>query len=111
MSRHDVIYRPGTQSLGKPEIVRFNQAVQDDWNAIQARRRELNAQLAAVSGEEKQIITNLGGWVAEGCDYQEYTDRLAELRAEAEGLQAGISYIDDKAGLLKRQNTWLSTSQ
>ena len=102
---------PGNQSLGKPEIKRFDQDVKDDYDRMQARSRELSARLAVVNGEQAQIITNLGAWVAEGCDYKEYTDRLAELRAERDALQAGLDYLDGQAGLLKRQHTWLSTSQ
>ena len=102
---------PGNQSLGKPEIKRFDAQIQDQYNQLQARRRQLNDRLAAVLSKQKQIITNLGGWVAEGCEYKEYTDQLAELRGEGEALQAGLDYLDGQAGLLKRQHTWLSTSQ
>ena len=91
----------------KHEIKRFDEQVQNDYNKLTSRQRELSARLAAVNGEHKEIIVNLGAWVADGCDYKEYTDRLAELRAEREALEAGLEYLNGQAGLMLRLNHWL----
>jgi hypothetical protein len=101
------LHTPGRQTLGKPEIRYFDQATQDDYDKIQSRRRELQARLGAIKSEQASILAGLGCWVAEGCDWREYTDQLADLRAEGEALQAGIDYLSGQAGLLKRINTWL----
>ena len=101
------LYTPGRQSLGAPEIVRDNQEIRDKYNSLQARRRELMTRLQAVSGKQRELLINLGAWVAEGCDYKEYTDQLSDLGAEQEALQAGIDYLDGQLGLLKRVNSWL----
>ena len=103
------LYTPGRQTLGKPEIVGYKQDVAESWEALQARKREINNRLADVKTEQKQIKDSLGVWVAEGCDWKEYTDRLAELRAEAEALGAALVYLDNQAALLKRSNSWLQS--
>lgn len=100
-------HNPSRQSLGKPEIKRFDEDIQTQWDALQARRRELSHQLGAVKTEQNGILQGLGAWVLEGCDWREYTDRLAELRAEAEALQAALTYADNLADKIKRNNNWL----
>ena len=65
---------PGNQSLGKPEIKRSDEKIDAEWARLQARRRELDARMVAVKGEQASILTNLGAWIAEGCDYKEPTD-------------------------------------
>jgi len=89
-------------------VIRFDQSIQDDWDRLQNRRRELSSRLAAIKSETKQINANLGCWVAEGCDHKEYTDRLADLRAEAEAIAAALVYLDDQAAILKRSNSWIT---
>ena len=54
----------------KPEIVGFDQSIQDEFNGIQVRRSELLAQLDAVKSEIAQIKINLGVWVAEDCNHK-----------------------------------------
>ena len=82
--------------------------VQEKYNAMTSRRRELAERLASINSEQDLLLVNLGGFVAEGCDYKEYTDRLAELRAEREALDAGILYIANQCDLLRRMNPWLA---
>jgi chromosome segregation ATPase len=86
------------------EIKRFDQSVQDDWNRLQTRRRELSARLKAVNSEVGQIKINRAAFIVEGCEYQKLNQQLIDLKSEAEGLQDALDYICDKAGLLKRSN-------
>lgn len=93
--------------LKEPNIIRFDEDVQAQWNALQARRRELSRRLSAVQTEQTGILQGLGAWVLEGCDWREYTDKLAELRAEAEALQAAVTYVDNLADRIRRGAPWL----
>ena len=102
------LHTPGEYKPGAAEIIRGDPAVLAEWNEIQTRRQELDAKQTAVNGEQDKIETDLGKLVAaEGGDYKEATDRLRELRSEAEALQAGIDYLVGQAGLMKRLNHWL----
>ena len=83
-------------------------AVREKFDAMVSRRRELAERLTEANRDREQILINLGAWVAEGCDYEVYTARLAELRLETEALEAGILYVDGQAELLKRSNYWLT---
>lgn len=96
-----------TTTLGKPNIIGFDEDVQAQWDALQARRRDLNQRLGQVQAEQTAILQGLGAWLFEGCDWREQTDRLAELRAEKEALDAAIQYAGLLADKLKRGNTWL----
>jgi len=100
------LYTPGDKIPGKT-IKQDDQEIRSDYNHLQDRRRELLKRLSVVTGEIEQIKINLGAWVAEGCDHKEHTDRLAELRAEMEGLQAGADYLAGQIDLMKRVNAWL----
>ena len=109
-TRYGDTYTPGEQAPPAHEIVRFDPAVADDYDAKLARKRELKGMLTAVDNERVSIETNLGALVAEGGEgYKESTDRLAELRAEAEALEAGIDYLNGRLDLLKRTNYWLTS--
>ena len=107
MSRHDVIYRPGADKLGK-ETIRHDQNVEDRYFALSSRRAELRLQLNQVNGEQDQILGALGELVASGAKYQKQTDRLAALRLESEALEAGILYLTNQCDLLRRMNAWLT---
>jgi len=54
------LYTPGDNSPPKHELVRFNEEVKADWDAIQTRRRELSARLAAINSEQADIKNNFG---------------------------------------------------
>ena len=95
--------------IPKMEIKRHDPEVENEYNELSARRRELNAELAAHNREVDQILAGLGELVASGSKYKKQIDRLATLRQESEALSAGIRYIDGQVGLLKRSNNWLKT--
>ena len=102
------LHTPGEYKPGPAKIIRHDPEVEAEWRANPTRKNELKAQLTAVDNEREEILSQLGRLVAaEGGDYKEATDRLAELRAEAEALQAGIDYLVGQAGLMKRLNHWL----
>lgn len=88
-------------------VIRFDEDVQAKWDALHARRRDLNQRLGQVQTEQTAILQGLGAWVFEGCDHREQTDKLAELRAEREALEAAIQYAANLADTIKRGNTWL----
>lgn len=94
--------------LPRAEIITYDPEVQEKYNALCARRHELNVQLGEVNGEQEQILTSLGKLVADGSKYKKQTDRLAALRSESEALEAGILYLTNQCDLLRRMNTWLS---
>ncbi|MFC1923328.1 hypothetical protein ACFLY4_08560 [Chloroflexota bacterium] len=93
--------------LGK-ETIRHNQDVEDKYNALTTRKRELSLQLGAVDGEQNQILGALGELVASGAKYKMEIDRLAALRSESEALEAGILYLKNQCDLLKRMNAWIT---
>ena len=101
-------HTPGEHGPGAPQIVRNDPAVLTEWDTLHDRLSELKANLINVNGELAEILTNLGRAVAEGGDYKESTDRLAELRLEIEALEAGIQHLADRAELMKRLNHWLT---
>ena len=98
---------PGKPTPGKV-IVTGNPEVQADWDKLQARRRELVARLDAVNNDQERIKKDLGSLVSEGNNYKKQTDRLQELRLEAEAVQAGLDYLRNQVAVMKRQNNWLS---
>ena len=102
------LHTPGDNRPGPADIVRHDPAVADDFDTKLARRRELKGMLTAVNGEQVSIETNLGALVSEGGNYKKATNRLAELRAETEALEAGIDYLTGRMDLLKRTNYWLT---
>ena len=91
------------------EVIRHNQEVEDQYNKLSARRRELNVQLAAHNREVDQVLSGLGKLVASGSRYTKQTDRLATLRQESEALSAGILYLQNQCDLLRRMNAWLTS--
>ena len=101
-------HTPGDNKPASPTIIRNDPEVLAEWHEIHDRLSELKANLINVKGELEQIIANLGAAVAEGANYKKSTDRLAELRAETEALQAGIQHLADRAELMKRLNHWLT---
>ena len=98
---------PGNQSLGKPEIKRFDQDVADKYNGLEAKRREINAQLREGNAEINRVFETIGQVVAEGGEWQKSISRVGKLRFDTEALEAGLRYIDGQEGLLKRSNNWL----
>ena len=103
------LYMPGSQSAGKPEIIRFNEAVQETWNEIQSRRRELVALLTKTEKEIELAKSNIAFLLIERCDVEEDCQRMAALRLDAEAAQLAIEHLDSKAAALKRQHTWLTS--
>lgn len=102
------LYTPGRQTLGKPEIIRTDQAAQSEHDSVVTRQRELAARLAAVRAEIDSLISGLGRWIFEGCDHTDFTDRLLDLRAESEALEAGIKYADNRLEIIKRSRPVVS---
>ena len=105
--RYGKIVTPGKPTPGK-EIIRFDKQIQADWDKLQARRRELVARLDAVNNDQERIKKDLGSVVSEGKNYKKQTDRLQEMRLEAEAVQAGLDYLRNQVAVMKRQNNWLS---
>ena len=103
------LYMPGRQTPGKPEIIRFNEAVQETWNEIQNRRRELTALLAKTEKEIELAKSNIAFLLIERCDIQEDSQLLAALRMEAEAIHLAIEHLDNKSTVPKRQHTWLTS--
>lgn len=93
--------------IPKIEIKRHDPEVQEKYDAMTSRRRELNDQLGEVTGEINTILGALGEQVAEGKVYQKSTARLATLRQQVEALEAGILFVDGQRGLVERMNPWL----
>jgi hypothetical protein len=48
------------------------------------------------------VLEHLGHW-------HNRSERLQDLRAEAEAVQAGIDYLNNRAVLLKRANSWITS--
>lgn len=90
------------------KTILFDEQVQSDFDTVQARRRELSNQLDKIYSEQAQIEIGLGRLVAEGKSHKKYTERLAEIESEIMALSAGITYLDNRAAILKRGNTWLT---
>ena len=90
------------------ETITRDPEVQEKFDFMVSRQAELGEQLAAATNEQGQILVNLGAFVVEGCDWKEYTDRLAELRAEIEALDAGLLYLAGQKELSIRLNHWLT---
>ena len=100
------LHTPG-DNIPKPEIVRFRQDISDQFKALEKRRNEMQARLSRVKNDISEIERGLGIWVFEGCDHEQYTSRLAKLRAETEALQYGLTYVSNQIEMLRRQNSWL----
>ena len=101
-------HTPGDNKPASPTIIRNDPAVLTEWDTLHDRLSELKANLINVKGEIAEILAHLGRLVAEGANYKKSTDRLAELRAETEALEAGIQHLADRAELMKRLNHWLT---
>ena len=100
------LYRPGEKTTGHT-ITRFNQEVQDKYDGLMNRKRELVARRTAADYEQDRIQVDLGRLVAEGGDHKQDTDRLNELSAEVVATDAGIAYLDGCLAIMKRVNNWL----
>ena len=100
------LYRPGEKTTGHT-ITRFNQEVQDKYDGLMNRKRELVARRTAADNEQDRIRVDLGRLVADGADHEKYTDRLTELGAEVVATDAGIAYLDGCLAIMKRVNNWL----
>lgn len=87
------------------EVVRDDPKLQADWDRLQARKRELQRRLVVIDREIGQTKLDAGAMAAEGCDYKEFTDKLADLRAEAEAIKDAIDYLDKQAQVIKRANS------
>ena len=89
------------------EHVRHDPKIDADYKAIRDRQRQLQARLNANHAEQNQTIANIRALVFEDCDFTEYTDKLAALRAEAEALEWGMTEAQNRADLMRRYNNWL----
>ena len=102
------VVTPGQQKQReKIEIIRFDPVAQDSFDALSSRRAELSGQQSAVLGEIDQINRNLGKMIAEGGDPLELGKKLAELHTMDDALRAGLKYLEDRAAVILRNNTWL----
>lgn len=93
--------------LGKKEIKNYDPEVQEKYNGLTDRHRELRAELSAVNSEVDQNLAEIGWIVASGKGYKKHTSRLSELRSQSEALRAGILFVDGQRGLIERMNPWL----
>ena len=104
-----ILYTPGEQNPPEKEVVTFKQDIADQYDALEARRREINLQLSENGAEINRILESTGQIVAENGAWQKSISRVGKLRLDAEGLEAGLRYVEGQMGLLKRVNSWLKT--
>jgi len=102
------LYTPGQDRLGPPVIVNYNAEIQANYDALKAKRRELNNRLRQYTNEINQVQTDLGALVFECADYSKTTARLADLRLQVEAMELGIHHVDGKMSIMKRSYGWLN---
>jgi hypothetical protein len=90
-----------------PEIKRFDQGVQDEYDRIQLRKRELFERLTQVKAEISKVTSERAEFVAAGSDHLPHSHRLTELRAEQEALEDAHDFLSTKLEQIKRANTWI----
>lgn len=90
-----------------PEIKRFDASVQDKYNDIKARQRELSARLRAVEKRIKEIRSTRAAAISRGEEHKPHSEQLADLRVEVEGLTDAIELQDHELERLQRYNVWL----
>ena len=104
-----ILYTPGEQNPPEKEVVTFKQDIADQYDALDARRREINLQLSENGAETNRILESIGQVVAESGEWKKASVRVGKLRLEAEGLEAGLRYVDGQIEVLMRSNYWLKT--
>ena len=90
------------------ETITRDPEVQEQYDVMISRLRELRSELAAVNSEINQILAAIGKQVAQGDDWQKSIARVGKLRLESEALEAGIRYINGQIELLRRSHYWLT---
>ena len=106
ITRNRKLYTPG-QSPGKPEIKRYDKEIHAEYSALVSFRAELSARLEQVNRDIGQAKVNLGGMVANRCDWSDIAGHLAELRLEHEALELGYRNVDGQVNKLVRNHYWL----
>jgi len=102
-----MLYTPGSDKMGPPNVVRFDEQIQNEYNDLQVKRRDLQTRLNNARSETEQTETNIGGFVAMGCDVDELADRWHELTDEIRWCELAIRHIDNQVERLKRVHFWL----
>ena len=90
-------------------IIRFDQEIQDTYNALTEKTSELSARLHAGYAKQDDLIQAMGLAIASGEDWVTIAKELTGLRLEAEALDAGIKYLEGQAGLMLRLHHWLKS--
>ena len=72
----------------------YDEKAAADLKALSAQRVELSSKLTPINREIQTISADLGALVADGGDYTKAIKRRAELRLEAEALEAGLHHIN-----------------
>ena len=94
----------------KPEahtVIRFDQAIADEYAELLKKRGELNTRLRAGYNKQDDLIQTMGLAIAAGGDWSGHAEQLSFLRLEGEALESGLLYLDGQVGLMERLNHWL----
>ena len=100
-------YTPG-QSLGKPEIIRDDPEVRDEYNGLLERHRELRRRLVEIQRSIAQAELNVGMMYLESCDWSEEYARLVKLQREVNAIEYAQRHVGGRIAVLKRQHYWLN---
>ena len=100
------LYTPGSQTL-EVDRVNYNRDIQDKADALEAKRRGIQAQITATNQELNRILTGIGQSVIENGGWKGDMARAGKLRLEIEALDQAVLFIDGQIGLLRRNNAWL----
>jgi len=94
-------------TLGKPEIIRYDEGAQSEYNQLKKRRAELENERNIIAREISQVLENIGVFEAERCDTGELLSQLSELRSQLEGKELGIHRVSGEVAKLERVHIWL----
>ena len=103
------LYTPGSDKPPEAERINYDQDIQDQHDALEFRRREIQAQQGQARQEIERIYKTIGQSIAENGAWQKDIARVGKLQLEIDALDQGILYIDGQIGLLKRSNHWLNS--
>ena len=91
-----------------PEIVRYDEKIQSQYDDLKSRQRELSARQRLVRAEIAQTKSDRSAAVAAGDDHKPYSDLIYDLKSEFEALGDAVKFIDGQLARIKRLNTWIS---
>ena len=94
-------------TLGKPEIIRYDADIAQEHKDAQKRASELQAEIRWITREISQVQLNLGAMEFERCDVSEYIERLNELRSQLESKELGVHHAKSQVERLERIHIWL----